>query len=272
MLNKLNNQNPKIMKNSFIPVNNNIDKMLAFAPSLSQSYRQSQAIKSVPNYIETADVVNDLQKEGWKIGGVCETRNKKTKQISDNYVKLYHPDLTMKNNQGQTECLSNVYLTNSTTGNTALQVDYGLFRLVCSNGAITGVREDVGSIPHTEKGIGKYPTIINNVNEIAKSALSYFDSFKNKVLTSKQIEKLATDALRLRFNKAQNINSQQLLNVHREEDKGDDLWTVFNRIQENLTKSNMMVDANGKLLTGTTSVKQDIAVNQKLYNLVEAYA
>jgi hypothetical protein len=91
-------------------------------------------------------------------------------------------------------------------------------------------------------------------------------------LTSKQIEKLATDALRLRFNKAQNINSQQLLNVHREEDKGDNLWTVFNRIQENLTKSNMMVDANGKLLTGTTSVKQDIAVNQKLYNLVEAYA
>jgi hypothetical protein len=260
------------MKNSFIPVNNNIDKMLAFAPSLSQSYRQSQAIKSVPNYIETADVVNDLQKEGWKIGGVCENRNKKTKQISDNYVKLYHPDLTMKNNQGQTECLSNVYLTNSTTGNTALQVDYGLFRLVCSNGAITGVREDVGSIPHTEKGIGKYPTIINNVNEIAKSALSYFNSFKNKVLTSKQIKKLATDALRLRFNKAQNINSQQLLNVHREEDKGDDLWTVFNRIQENLTKSNMMVDANGRLLTGTTSVKQDIAVNQKLYNLVEAYA
>jgi hypothetical protein len=34
----------------------------------------------------------------------------------------------------------------------------------------------------------------------------------------------------------------------------------------------MMVDANGRLLTGTTSVKQDIAVNQKLYNLVEAYA
>jgi hypothetical protein len=34
----------------------------------------------------------------------------------------------------------------------------------------------------------------------------------------------------------------------------------------------MIVDVNGKLLTGTTSVKQDIDVNQKLYNLVEAYA
>jgi hypothetical protein len=43
------------MKNSFIPVNNNIDKMLAFAPSLNQSYRQSQLIKSVPNWDETKD-------------------------------------------------------------------------------------------------------------------------------------------------------------------------------------------------------------------------
>jgi hypothetical protein len=260
------------MKNSFIPVNNNIDKMLAFAPSLSQSYRKSQRIPTVSNYIETADMVRDLQKEGWNIGGVCENRNKKTKQISNNYVKLYHPDLTMKNNKGQTECLSNVYLTNSTDGKSALQVDYGLYRLVCSNGMITGVKEDVGSIPHTEKGISKYPTIINNISEIAKQALASFDSFKNKTLTSKQIQKLAADALKVRFGKIQNINSEQLLNIHREEDKGDDLWTVFNRIQENLTKSNMIVDSNGKLLTGITSVKQDIDVNQKLYSLVEAYA
>jgi hypothetical protein len=261
------------MKNSFIPVNNNIDKMLAFSPSLSQSYRKSQSIKSVPNYIETADVVSDLQKEGWKVGGVCESKNKKTRQIDSNYVKLYHPDLTMKNNKGQTECLSNVYLTNSTDGKHALQVDYGLFRLICSNGVITGVREDVGRIPHTEKGVRDYQFTINNVNEIAKQALSSFDSFKNKILTSKQIQKLAVDALKIRFGRVQNINSQQLLNIHREEDKGDDLWTVFNRIQENLTKSNMLVDINGKLLTGTVNnVKQDIAVNQKLYNLVEAYA
>jgi hypothetical protein len=260
------------MKNSFIPVNNNIDKMLAFAPTLNQSYRQSQLISTVPNYIETADMVRDLQKEGWNIGGVCENRNKKTRQVSNNYVKLYHPDLTMKNNKGETECLSNLYLTNSTDGKSALQVDYGLYRLVCSNGAITGVREDVGRIPHTEKGVRDYQFTINNVNEIAKQALSSFDSFKNKILTSKEIQKLAIDALKIRFGKAQNINSEQLLNVHRDEDKGDDLWTVFNRIQENLTKSNMLVDVNGKLLTGTTSVKQDIAVNQKLYDLVEAYA
>lgn len=260
------------MRHSFIPVNNNIDKMLAFAPTLTQSYRQSQLIPTVPNYIETVDVVNDLQKEGWKIGGVHESRNRKTRQIDNNYIKLYHPDLTMKNNKGQTECLSNIYLTNSTNGKSALQVDYGLYRLVCSNGAITGVREDVGRIPHTEKGVRDYQFVINNVNNIAQQALSSFSGFKNKILTSKQIQKLAVDALKIRFGKVQNINSEQLLNTHREEDKGDDLWTVFNRIQENLTKSNMIVDTNGKLLTGTTSVKQDIAVNQKLYSLVEAYA
>ena len=41
------------MKNSYIPVNNSIDKALAFAPTLSESYRKTnQRISTKPKYIE----------------------------------------------------------------------------------------------------------------------------------------------------------------------------------------------------------------------------
>ena len=75
------------MKNSFIPVNNNIDKTIAFAPSLDQKFIKSNDIKQTPIYIPTIGVIENLQNQGWKINGVCEQRSKNRK-ISNHYVKL----------------------------------------------------------------------------------------------------------------------------------------------------------------------------------------
>jgi hypothetical protein len=258
------------MKNHFIPVNT-FDKALAFAPSLTKEYRDSQLITSKDGYIDTRDVIQDLQKQGWKINGVCENRNKGDRKVDSHYVKLAHPDLTMKNDKGQTECLSNVYVNNSCSGNKPIGIEFGLYRLVCSNGAVSFQGSEIGKISHDNKGTKHYPLVLGKINELAQYTMNAFDSFKNKELTSKQIYSLAADALDLRF-KGKNFNVEQLLTVHRPEDEGNSLWTVFNRIQENLTKSNMLVDLNGRLLSGTSSVKQDIKVNQELFQLVEAYA
>ena len=95
------------MKNSYIPVNNSIDKALAFAPTLSESYRKTnQRITTKPKYIETINVVNDLMKQGWLIDGVCENRNKSSFKIDSHYIKMSHPDLQMKTISGKTECIS----------------------------------------------------------------------------------------------------------------------------------------------------------------------
>ena len=61
------------MKNSYIPVNNSIDKALAFAPTLSEAFRKTnQRITTKPKYIETIDTIENLMKKGWNIDGVCE--------------------------------------------------------------------------------------------------------------------------------------------------------------------------------------------------------
>ena len=49
------------MKN-FVPVNNSIDKLIAFAPSLNASWRKTnQLINVKPFYNETVDVVSSLK-------------------------------------------------------------------------------------------------------------------------------------------------------------------------------------------------------------------
>jgi len=50
-----------------------------------------------------------------------------------------------------------------------------------------------------------------------------------------------------------------LFAVNRVEDESNDLWTVFNRIQENLTHD-------------ITNMKEDIKLNQQLFALAESFA
>ena len=59
---------------------------------------------------------------------------------------------------------------------------------------------------------------------------------KTALSTPDEAMNLATQAADIRFGKGHRVDVSQLLNVVREEDKGDDDWTVFNRIQENLTQ------------------------------------
>jgi hypothetical protein len=261
------------MKNHFIPVNT-IDKALAFAPSLSAQYRQTQRIKTKENYIETADVLIDLSKNGWIVEGVCENLNKKDRKVEMHYAKLYHPDLAMKNDKGHIECVSNIYISNSCNGKNPMKFDFGMYRQVCSNGLMRFDGQSVGSISHSEKGAKQYQTIMGRIDELAMENVNKFDSLKNKELSPEQIRRFTNDAFSIRFSKAdeERINQSQLTEIHRPEDQGNTLWSVFNRVQENLTKPSMLVDVDGKVIGGVNNIKQDFQINQDLFRLVESYA
>jgi hypothetical protein len=73
------------------------------------------------------------------------------------------------------------------------------------------------------------------------------------------IKKFAIDAARLRFDDLTDVNIDELFKANRIEDEGNDLWTVFNRIQENLTAD-------------VTNFNTDIILNQKLFSLADQYA
>ena len=72
-------------------------------------------------------------------------------------------------------------------------------------------------------------------------------------------QKIAHEAAKLKYSDLSDINTDALLTVNRIEDEGDDVWTVFNRIQENLTHD-------------ITNMNIDIKVNQRLFAMAEQYA
>ena len=245
------------MNYKFIPVNNDLNKAKAFANTLDPDYiRRVQRIKQKDFYIPTIDVVQKLQNEGWLINGVDEQRNKKSRKITNNYVQMTHPDFAVKNKQGKDEAYSSITISNSCSGNQPLSMGLGAYRMVCSNGHIRfDENAEHEKIKHTEINYRDLDRFVHSMNGKAQKLITELNMWKQQDMTLEQMRNLAYNAAKLRFDETdENFKPIDLLRVNRVEDEGNDVWTVFNRIQENLTH-----DIKDK--------KTDIWLNQQLFDL-----
>ena len=268
----LKQNNMRSRKNlNFIPLNNDIDKLSAFIPSLNKDWRNSQRIDSKPFQIESLDAVREFQRQGWNIAGALENRGRNRK-IDNHFIKMEHPDFTILNKKGQTEAIATMNIQNSCNGSKPLEMDLGAYRLVCSNGTVAHTSYSNAKVPHSEQGQYSLNEILGELGIRTQGVLDSFKKLKDSNLSPAQAMAMATRAATLRFGKNHRINVDQLLNTVRDEDKGDDVWTVFNRIQENLTQPYRIFDETGKLLDGVTNVNEDTRINKELYQLAHAYA
>lgn len=248
------------MRNKFIPVDNDLNKAIAFANTLdNNNIRNVQRIKQKEFYIPTLDVITKLQDEGWQLSGVAEQRGKNRK-ITSNYVQLQHPDFAVQNSKGKDEAFTSITLSNSCNGNRPLQMSLGLFRQVCTNGLIRfDQHAETEKIKHIEVNARDLDRFVISMNSKASQLLTEVNEMKHKGLSLEDMRKLAHEAARLRYNNLDDINIDDLLIVNRVEDESNDLWTIFNRIQENLTHD-------------VKNMSEDIRLNQQLFSLVENFA
>jgi hypothetical protein len=101
------------------------------------------------------------------------------------------------------------------------------------------------------------------------------NKLKNTQLSQEQKEKFALEALGLRFNtEGKNFELETILEPTRNEDKGDDVWSVYNVIQEKLVHGllNYGVGAKVRKARKIQNFQQDMKLNQDLYELALSYA
>jgi len=253
---------------NIIPLNNDIKKLSAFIPSLDKDWRASQRINSKSTLVETLDAVREFQKQGWNITGAYEQRNKQNRKIGSHYIKMEHPDFKVTNSKGQTDAIAAMNIFNSTTGAKPMELDLGAYRQVCSNGAIAHTSYSSAKVPHTEQGQYTLQEILCDLGIRTQGVMEEFNKLKEKNVSPQEAMNLATEAAEIRFGKGHRIDVSQLLNIVREEDKGDDVWTIFNRIQENLTQPHRIVDHLGNPMNGVSSIEEDTRINKELFELV----
>ena len=166
------------------------------------------------------------------------------------------------------DAVATMNIQNSCNGSKPLKADLGLYRLVCSNGLISHTSYSNISCKHDETGYNELYKLLNNLNIHTSSIINEFNLLKQKQLSPEEMMSLAVKASELRFGKDKNQYAEQLLNIVRDEDQNNDLYTVLNRIQENLTQPDRLFNEYGNLIDGVNNINDDIRLNKELFELV----
>ena len=162
---------------------------------------------------------------------------------------------------------------NSHDGSSSYQMLPGLFRSVCCNGLVCGTSFGEVRVPHKGDVVGK-------VIEGAYEVLGVFDRVEEKreamqslMLPPPAQQALAKAALTYRFGEEhQPVTDAQILSPRRWQDEKNDLWTVFNRLQENLSKGGLPGrSAQGKSsrTRAVNGIDGDIKLNRALWVMAE---
>ena len=227
------------------------------------------------SHIPTERVMDDMSALGWNVVDAKEIKARKNQGFQKHMLVFANPEIIINGNDGDT-VFPRILLTNSHDGKNAFTFKAGLFRLVCSNGLVIA-DEQFGEmkIRHMGYDFEALQSLITEMVEKLPLTVESMNRFKNKQLSEEQKQKFALEALGLRFDtENKTFNVSEFLTPTRKEDEGNDLWSVFNLVQEKLV--NGMVDyragSKQRKARRIKNFQQDVKLNSELYELALAYA
>jgi len=222
-------------------------------------------------YIPTIEVLNGLRGEGFQPFMVAQTRVRvdDRRDFTKHMIRLRKPDQIHI-------CEANeVILLNSHDGTSSYQMLGGVLRFVCMNGMVCG--KDIQDVRVPHKG-----NVVHEVIEGAYSVVEQFDKIeaqkdgmRSLALPYEGQRAFATAALALRYDPEDGpapIESERLLTVRRSEDRASDLWTTFNRVQENMTQGGLSGhSASGRRMHTRPmhGIGENVKINRALWVLAE---
>lgn len=179
------------------------------------------------------------------------------------------------------DCLVELVLVNSHDGSTAYQLYAGLFRIVCSNGLICPLGDLIETIRarHDRGPIDEALRRSRQLVEAVPRLTEVVHRLQDRGLSPVEQQSFAAAALALRYGddwaEAAPVGPEQLLAPRRAEDLGDDLWTVFNRVQENLLRGGLRGRAQDGRIFFTRRIRAvtpTLRLNRGLWQLAMHWA
>ncbi|EHQ4620067.1 DUF945 domain-containing protein [Salmonella enterica] len=244
------------------------EELMQVVPSVfSEDRHESRSDRYA--YIPTITLLENLQREGFQPFFACQSR------VRDPGKREHTKHLLRLRRAGQITGMQvpEIILLNSHDGSSSYQMLPGYFRSVCTNSLVCG--QSFGEIRVPHRG-----DIAEKVIEGAYDVLGVFDRVEEKreamqslLLPPPAQQALAKAALTYRFGEEhQPVAATQILTPRRYEDRKDDLWSVFNRIQENLLKGGLPGrTAKGKRshTRAVNGIDGDVKLNRALWVMAE---
>jgi hypothetical protein len=253
------------------------DQLRLAAPSIFAG-QAMQGVSSRYTFLPTAEVISSMRQEGWAPVHAEEQRVRVEGRMG------FQKHIVRFQRHGQVavrgEYAVEVALVNSHDRSSAYQLHAGLYRIVCGNGLLVAdsTFEHI-SIRHsgfeTQEVLNASFRVLEQLPRLTASV----EAFRARQLTPAESHAFAESAIMLRWDdlKTAPVNAAKVLWPRRSEDAGNDLWAVFNRVQENLTKGGLKDygkrNEDGHRFPRTRPVKgldENVRLNKSLWHLAEA--
>ena len=277
------------------------DVMLSFGKGLDSYLTKEEIRKSAPLifaeaptnpdvsekylFVNTETIIDDLEKLGWLPVQAAQRKGRgKSTIFSKHMVAFQNPDIKISSKDGD-DAFPRILLTNSHDGMQAFKFSVGIFRLVCSNGLVVADEQFSDfKIKHKGYSFGELRNVVKQAVEDLPNRVQVMNDMRERTLTQQEKEKLALDAMLIRAgiqpgsDKAAKFQYddetiEDILEPKRDADKGDDLWKVFNVIQEKITQGEFHAALKGAKVRKVRKIKsfeKDMKVNKELFKLATA--
>ena len=228
-------------------------------------------------HIPTDRIIDDMQLLGWGVVDAKQVKARKGEGYQKHLIVFRNNDIQITSEDGDT-VFPQILLTNSHDGKNAFTFTAGLFRMVCENGLVVSSREfENMKIRHYGYSFEELQDTIKSMVEKLPLTVESLNKFRAVELSQEQALEFAKKALTTRFSDDEinhiQIDFNELLTPTRPQDRGSDLWSVYNVIQEKIIHGmfDYKYGVKSRKARKIKNFKQDLVINEKLYDLALEY-
>lgn len=252
------------------------DQLRKLAPSVyAEQAHDSRSARYA--YIATAEILAGLQREGFEVYRATQSRTRLAdrSEHTKHMLRLRHRSTAL---QAVGDSAAEIVLINSHDGSSSYQMMGGMYRLACNNGLVVpdGVCQTI-KVQHTGNILDRVTEGAFDVLDGLTRVIEHRDTMRALTLSEGEQQAFARAAITLRFDVADTgaaapVTPEQVNRPRRIDDRAPDLWTTFNRVQENLVRGGLRArNANGRRMStrAVTGIDQDVKLNRALWTLAE---
>jgi hypothetical protein len=226
-------------------------------------------------FTPTTEIISHMKDMGYVLTHAAQSRTSDSmrEKFGTHLVKFQHPDLYIKDSNGDVEARPEVIIFNSHDGVRPVQFEQGLFRLVCSNGLVVKT-QDFGSFRerHTKYSFQEVKNLIDKKVDSLSKIVKTISTWNSHTMTDKQRHDFAVKALEYRMRDERQPDHYEIVEIltpKRAIDSTTTLWHTYNVVQENLIRGGYQM--NNRTARAITNPIEDLRINQGLWQLADSF-
>lgn len=249
-------------------------KTLAAQAPAALGNRPDNRVSDRYAFVPTDKVVSLLEKEGWNLVQARQVTSRTWNPSTAKHHLTFAHERMSRQDLAVGDSTPRLELINAHNGLGTYKLMAGIFRLVCTNGLIVSDR-DFGHVKLRHIGFSEEDVIkasqavIDNVSNLSEIV----DEWQGISLNDAQIKSFSEEAAAIRWDEDTALEmAEHVIHPRREQDRRNDLWTIFNVAQENIMKGGFSNHTTGRRARVVKAIDKTVSYNQEIWDLARTYA